>query len=195
MTILDRLLGRPEVKAMTAAPMPAFHPRLQVIDTKAVTGPGVAAYANDYPLSSLGNDPQQKAKRYLQAYKVGWFYKAESKISGDLARQPWVVTDGDIDSEDPDETRIQEPDLDIPFERLDPIEQFMRLMERPNPQQTGRQLRQKTFIRRDMAGWTFWYLEASSENALPTAIYGISPARLWPSYDKRNGALLGWVLD
>ena len=162
---------------------------------KAVTGAGVPAYANDYPLSSLREDPQQRAEAFLKAYKCGWFYKAESRISGDLARQPWTVTDGDIESEDPEETKLPRPDLDIPFESLDPIEQFMRLMERPNPSQTGRQLRQKTFIRRDMAGWTFWYLEAASPASLPTAIYGISPARLWPSFDRRTGKLLGYVLD
>ena len=162
---------------------------------KAVTGAGVTAYATDYPLSSLREEPQARAKAFLRAYKCGWFYKAESKISGDLAKQPWVVHDGDVDSEDPDETKLPEPDLDIPFEQLNPIEQFMRLMERPNPRQTGRMLRQKTFIRRDMAGWTFWYLETSGPVAPITAIYGISPSRLWPSYDKRTNELLGWVLD
>ena len=70
-------------------------------------------------------------------------------------------------------------------------------MEKPNPSQTGRQLFQKTQIRLDMAGWTFWYLEnAGPEGSglLPTAIYGISPARMWPSFDKA-GALIGWVMD
>ena len=166
-------------------------------DIKAVTGAGVSAFLNDPPLSSLRqmDDPQAKAKAFLQAYKCGWFYKAESKISGDLARLPWTVSDGDVESDDPEETNIPQPDLDIPFETLNPIDQFMRLMERPNPQQTGRMLRQKTHIRRDMAGWTFWYLEAASPLSPITAIYGISPSRLWPSYDKRSGQLLGWILD
>jgi hypothetical protein len=70
----------------------------------------------------------------------------------------------------------------------------MRLMERPNPRQTGRQLRQKTFIRRDMAGVAFWYLEAPGPNAPITAIYGISPSRLWPAYDSKK-QLIGYVLD
>jgi len=161
---------------------------------KAVTGPGVAAYANDYPLSTLGNSPQDKCAAYLKAYKCGWFYKAESKISGDLSTLPWTVTDGDIESDDPRETEIGRPDLDVPIEQLNPIEQFMRLMERPNPRQTGRQLRQKTFIRRDMAGVAFWYLEAASQSSPITAIYGISPSRLWPAYDSRK-QLMGWVLD
>jgi len=59
-------------------------------DIKAVTGAGVSAFLNDPPLSSLRqmDDPQAKAKAFLQAYKCGWFYKAESKISGDIARLP-----------------------------------------------------------------------------------------------------------
>ena len=174
------------------AVIPYRPPLLQV---KAVTGPGVTAYANDYPLSSLRETPQQRCAAFLKAYRVGWFYKAESKISGDLSRQPWTVSDGDIESEDPEETNVQRPDLDIPFEALNPIEQFMRLMERPNPKQTGTALRQKTYIRRDMAGAAFWYLEVASPTALPTAIYGVSPTRLWPSYDKRTGQLLGYILD
>lgn len=178
------------VKSLTIVEPPIIRATL-----KAVTGAALTAYANDLPLSFLNQEPQARARAYLKAYKHGWFYKAESKISDDLKRLPWVVHDGDIDSEDRDETRIPEPDLDIPFERLDPIEQFMRLMERPNPKQTGQQLRQKTFIRKDMAGWTFWYLETSGPVAPITAIYGISPSRLWPSYDKRTNELLGWVLD
>jgi hypothetical protein len=179
-------------------PVPAVLPAVRTSwDIKAVTGAGVTAFLNDPPLSSLRamDDPQAKAKAFLKAYKCGWFYKAESKISGDLAKQPWTVSDGDVESDDPEEANIPRPDLDIPFEQLNPIDQFMRLMERPNPQQTGRMLRQKTFIRRDMAGWTFWYLEAASPVAAVTAIYGVSPARLWPSYDKRSGELIGWILD
>jgi portal protein len=164
------------------------------LPVKAVTGAGVAAYANDYPLSTLGTSPQERCAGYLKAYKCGWFYKAESKISGDLATLPWTVTLGDIESDNPEETEVKRPDLDIPFEQLNPIEQFMRLMERPNPRQTGRQLRQKTYIRRDMAGVSFWYLEAASERSPITAIYGISPSRLWPAYDSRK-QLMGYVLD
>jgi phage portal protein BeeE len=182
-----------EVKSLTLAP-PNGVVRRTYPDIKAVTGPGVQAYARDYPLSSLGNDPQDRCARFLQAYKCGWFYKAESKISGDLATLPWTVSDGDIESDDPRETEIGRPDLDVPIGQLNPIEQFMRLMEKPNPKQTGRQLRQKTFIRRDMAGVAFWYLEAASANSPISAIYGISPTRLWPAYDK-NKQLIGWVLD
>ena len=174
------------VKALTVT-----RPSLEV---KAVTGAGVQAYSEGILLSSLRNTPQERAAAYLRAYKFGWFYKAESKISGDLATLPWTVSDGDIESDDPRETEIGRPDLDVPIETLNPIEQFMRLMERPNPRQTGRQLRQKTFIRRDMAGCAFWYLEAAGPNAPITAIYGISPSRLWPAYDRQN-QLLGYVLD
>lgn len=162
---------------------------------KAVTGAGVQAYFNDFPLSSLMDTPQKKAAAYLRAYKCGWFYKAESKISGDLATLPWTVSDGDVESDDPQEATIGRPDLDIPIEQLNPIEQFMRLMEKPNEtKQTGRMLRQKTCIRRDMAGVGFWYLETTGPTAPITAIYGISPSRLWTARDTR-GQLIGYALD
>jgi hypothetical protein len=158
-------------------------------EIKAVTsGP---AWVNATPLSSLLSTPQARAAAYLRAYKVGWFYKAEHKIADDIANLD--VSVAPEDSEGDNEVEIIEPDLFTPWERLDPIGQFLRLMERPNPNQTGRQLRAKTQIRLDMAGTAFWYLEGS-EQGLPTAIYGISPSRMWDSRD-RDGNLIGWVMD
>jgi hypothetical protein len=161
-----------------------------------VTGPGVLAYQNDPSLRSISDDPTERAAMFLRAYKVGWFYKAESKISGDIANLGVSVAHEDEGGEN--EATVIEPDLFTPWERLDPIGQFLRLMERPNPYQTGRQLRQKTMIRTDMAGWTHWYMEGAGpigSGVLPTGIYGISPTRLTPSFDKTSGTLLGWVLD
>jgi len=186
-TILDRLMGS---KAAPPAPIPAPPAAFKI-----VTGPGVTAYASDPPLSSWLTSDQQRCAAYLRAYKVGWFNKAERKISTDVAGLAWSISSGDVESEQ-EENTLPTPDLDIPFEDLNPVEQLMRLLERPNPFQTGKQLIQRTQIRRDMAGTAFWYLEgvAGSPSGLPTGIYGISPARLWPSYDQNN-QLIGYVLD
>jgi phage portal protein BeeE len=175
-SFLDRLLGREPV-----APV------------KAASGPGVQAMTYDRPLFTLGQTQQKRMEAYLKAYKVGWFYKAEAKISSDIASLKVHVAPENDEGEN--EAEVIEPDLFTPWLQLDPIGQFLRLMERPNPNQTGRQLRQKTQIRIDMAGAAFWYLE-SPEYAygLPTAIYGISPARMWESRD-REGNLIGWVMD
>lgn len=159
---------------------------------KAVTGAGVTAYYTDPLLSSYLQNPQSKAERFLRAYKVGWFHKAERKISTDVASLDWSVSEGDIES-DRAETTLPHPDLDIPFDDLDPIGQLIRLLERPNPYQTGKALIQKTQIRRDMAGTAFWYLE-NGDFGLPTAIYGISPSRMWESRNER-GERIGWVMD
>jgi len=167
-----------------------FRPRAPV---KAASGPGVQALINDRPLYVLGNDPRKRMEAYLKAYKVGWFYKAESKISNDIACLKVHVSPEN--SMGDNEAEVIEPDLFVPWETLDPIGQFLRLMERPNPYQTGRQLRQKTQIRIDMAGCAFWYLESPDAlYGLPTAIYGISPSRMSPSYDER-GRLVGWIVD
>lgn len=176
MTLLDRLLGRQEPKPQ-----------------KAVTGPGVAAYLSGNPLlSSLMGTPQQKMAAYLRAYRIGWFYKAGNKISTDLALLKVQVMPEDAAGDN--DAAIVAADLSVPWERLDPIQQFLRLMERPNPYQTGRQLRKKTQIRRDFAGAAFWWLEGATSRELPTGVYGISPARMWPSYNKA-GQLIGWVMD
>jgi phage portal protein BeeE len=166
------------------------------LEVKAVDGGSAAiAWQRDYPLSMYGNDPNQRAAAYLRAYKVGWFYKAESKISRDISNLKRVLAPEDELGDN--ETALLEPDLTTPWESLDPPHQFLRLMERPNPNQTGRQLFQKTQIRLDMAGWTYWFLEEAGpvgSGILPTAIYGISPSRMTPSFDSR-GNLIGWVMD
>lgn len=159
---------------------------------KAVTGPGVASYQNGYLLSSMRDTPQARAATFLQAYKCGWFYKAGSKITGDFAALPWSLSSGDADANET-ETALPRPDLTVPWEQLSAIDQLQRLMEKPNPYQTGRQLRQKTLIRRDFGGAAFWYLE-NGAFGLPTAIYGISPARMWVSRAP-NGQVIGYVMD
>jgi len=157
---------------------------------KAVTNLG--PWATGIPLTSLYDTPQRRAAAALKAYKVGWFYKAEHKIAEDIAALKVSVAPEDTEGDN--ETTVVEPDLFTDWERLDPIGQFLRLMERPNPNQTGRALRAKTQIRVDMAGWGFWYLENGANGGLPTAIYGISPSRMWASHDNA-GNLIGWVMD
>jgi phage portal protein BeeE len=173
------------------APVQAGPPALSPVrDSKAVTS--IEPWSRGPTLDSVSEDADKKAARYLKAYKVGWFHKAGRKITNDLATLPWTVSDGDAESGDR-EAVLDRPDLDIPFATLSPIDQFQRLMERPNPNQTGRVLRQKTQIRIDFGGAAFWYLE-NAGSGLPTAIYGISPARMWPARAK-DGSLLGWILD
>ena len=158
---------------------------------KAVTSLG--PWGTGVSLSTMQNTDQAKAAAYLKAYSVGWFHKAGAKISGDFANLPWHISDGDIESDDPNEATLPKPDLTIPFDQLDPIDQLQRLMEKPNPYYSGRVLRQKSWIRHKFGGLAILYLE-NGDFGLPTAIYGISPARMWPSYAK-NGTLIGWVMD
>lgn len=160
----------------------------QPASMKAVTSP---IWSVGPPLQSLFDTPQKRAEIALKAYKVGWFYKAEHKIAEDIAGL--AISASPENAEGDNEIARVEPDLFTPWDQLDPIGQFLRLMERPNEYQTGRALRAKTQIRTDMAGTAMWYLEGGALG-LPTSIFGISPSRMWPSYDK-NGVLIGWVMD
>jgi hypothetical protein len=172
-TLLDRLLGRPERKAVYGGPY--------------------LATLNQGPLLSLTHaEPRDRAARYLAAYKVGWFYKAGRKISIDVGGLAFSLSYEDTEGDNAE--HITAAATSVPFERLDPLEQFLRLMERPNPYQTGRQMFEKTQIRLDFAGSAFWYMENGSGGQLPTALYGISPTRMTPSISK-SGELLGWVMD
>lgn len=160
---------------------------------KAVGGPGVLAYNNGTLLSGLLDTPQRKAAAFLRAYRVGWFYKAEAKISSTIAGLSRTLSTEDDSGDNLDE--LTEQPLNVPFDTLNPAQQFLRLMERPNPNQTGRDLFAKTMIRLDMAGTAFWYLESPSLlTGIPSAIYGISPARMTASRNAA-GQLIGWVLD
>ena len=67
-------------------------------------------------------------------------------------------------------------------------------MERPNPYQTGRTLFTKTQIRIDFTGMGYIFLEGGDGGQLPTALYGISPARMWVSVNPQ-GRIIGWVMD
>lgn len=173
-TFLDRLFGRPE---------PARPP-----SAKAVTSLG--PWANATPLSSFADTPQKRAAMYLRAYKVGWFHKAGRKIAGDVASLEWSLSLGDAEEGDA-EAVLDKPDLTTPFESLAPIDQLQRLLERPSPNQTWRQLAHKTQVRLDFAGAACWYLAGG---LLPNALYGISPARMTEARD-RSGELIGWVMD
>jgi phage portal protein BeeE len=155
-------------------------------------GPYLAALQSGPLLSVTGTSYQEKAQAYLRAYKSGWFYKAESRISRDLANLAWTLSYEDSEGDNAEE--IVAPSNSTPFERLDPLEQFLRLSERPNPWQTGRQLKQQSQIRLDMTGRALIYLEGGDGGGLPTAMYGISPSRMWPSHNAK-GELVGWVLD
>lgn len=180
-----------QVDDATAARVGLIRPRGGT--RKAVSGPGVATYYNGGPmLTSLLDTPQARAASFLRAYKVGWFYKAESRISTDISNLDRCLK---LYQPDGSEFGVEPAPFSLPLAALSPEQGFLRLMERPNPKQTGRELFAQTMIRLDMAGTAFWYLESPSPlTGLPTAIYPISPARLTPSYD-RSGALLGWVMD
>jgi phage portal protein BeeE len=155
-------------------------------------GPYLAALQSGPLLSVLGASYQEKAAAYLRAYKTSWFYKAESRISRDFANLTWTLSYEDSEGDNAEE--IVAPANNVPFASLDPLEQFLRLSERPNPYQTGRQLKQQSQIRLDMTGRALIYLEGGDGGGLPTAMYGISPSRMWPSHNAK-GELVGWVLD
>lgn len=174
-SFLDRLLGR------------------QPVTRKAVSGGAWMSALQQGPLLSNYYDTWHKrAEAYLRAYKVGWFYKAGSRISQDFANLPWTLAYED--SEGDNEEDITAAPGNVPFERLAPLEQFLRLSERPNPWQSGRAFKQQQQIRLDFTGRAIIYVEDADATGLPTALYGINPARMYQSRNAR-GELVGWVMD
>ena len=142
-------------------------------------------------ITALHGDWQARAAAYLAAYKVGWFYKGGARIARDFSNLAWTLAyeDGDGDNED----EITAPANNVPFDALGPLEQFLRLSERPNPYQNGRELKHRQLVRFLFTGRACYYLE-NADMGLPTGLYGVSPTRLWPSLGK-DGRRIGWVLD
>jgi hypothetical protein len=175
-TILDRILGR------TAPP-----PRKAVMG-----GPWLSSLQQGPLLSAWGNTWNERAATYLAAYKVDWFYKAGSRIAADFATLDWTLAYEDAEGDNEEE--IVAAPGNVPWERLSPLEQFLRLCERPNPHQTGLAFRHQQQIRLDFTGRALVYVEDGDGTGLPTALYGISPERMWPSRNAR-GELVGWVMD
>jgi phage portal protein BeeE len=176
-TILDRILGRNAPPARKATLGGAWLSAIQ-------GGPGL--------LELYGNSWNERAGVFLAAYKVDWFYKAGSRIAADFATLDWTLSYED--SEGDNEEEITAAPGNVPWERLDPLEQFLRLAERPNPWQTGLAFRQQQQIRLDFTGRALIYVEDGDGSGLPTALYGISPERMWPSRNAR-GELIGWLMD
>ena len=154
-------------------------------------GPWLASLYNGTQLSSLHDTWNRRAEAYLRAYKVGWFYKAGSRISQDFANLAWTLNYED--SEGDNAEQITAAPGNVPWQQLDPLQQFLRLSERPNPYQSGRSFKQQQMIRLDFTGRALVYVEDDG-TGLPSAWYGISPERMVPSRNKQ-GVLLGWVLD
>src|SRR5690349_17268363 len=84
-TILDRLLGREPVRPAALK---------AVVDASPFYG---------IPLSVAGADWHTRAARYLEAYRVGWFYKAGSRISRDVAQLKWILAYEDTEGDNADE--------------------------------------------------------------------------------------------
>jgi phage portal protein BeeE len=167
-SLLDRLLGRTEPEA------------------KAVTGPGAFAmtYHTPYGASwttSASRDPHRLMAEALALYRQPWVNVAERAISNRLLRLPWHLEDeaGDTVDESAGEQ----------------FQVIQRLIERPNPQMTRRQLWGVTLRHLGLAGNAFWYLDQRDLAAgTPLQILYINPARMTPAQDDA-GNVTGWVVD
>lgn len=154
---------------------------------KAATGLGVISMTYNPPLESLRNTPQEMMKKFLKAYKVGWFYKAESAISFD-------VSNLEISLKDEAGNEIEVPPKEKRWESLNPIEQLRRLLDRPNKDVSWREFIEKSIIRYDLAGNAFWYYDEIDEiDGTFTGVYNISPVRMYPA--KKGIKVIGWVVD
>lgn len=159
------------------------------VATKAASGPGVISMMYDAKLTSVRETPQEMMKRFLRAYKVTWFYKAESVISFD-------VSNLEVELKREDGSVVEVPDRKAEFDSLNPIDQCRRLLDQPNPKQTWRRFIEKWMIRMDMAGNNFWFEDELEEQfGTPKALWNISPARMWPAFSKDGKDIIGWVMD
>lgn len=153
---------------------------------KAASGIGAIQMATQPQLQSFRNTPQEMMKKFLKAYKVGWFFKAGSAVSFDTSNL-------EVTLKDAAGNEIPLPPKDKDFASLSPVEQCRRLLDMPNPKESWRQFIEKSIIRYDFAGNAIWYLDEMDDDLCPTGIYNISPTRMWPA--QKGTRVIGWVLD
>lgn len=157
--------------------------------TKAASGPGVYSMTFGTQLggsSLFGASPQQKARRFLRAYRVGWFYKAGRVIAGDVASLPSRLEDAEGNA--------------VTAAPGSPLYRLARVLDRPNPAAARsigyprRLLWERTVVCLDFTGNAFWYLEQPDSLGIPSRTLLITPDRMTPAQD-REGNVIGWVMD
>ena len=180
MSIVDTLLGRSSSKALVAQePLPL----VEVPAQKAAIGAGAWALEHHTPLTmAVRHDTEKFMKRAQQiSHSAPWVATCERIISGKVGTIPWHLEDREGEAIDDTGTG--------------PVADFRRLIERPNPHTTRRELWQLTSRHLGVCGNAFWFLD--QRNAVtnaPLQILYINPARMTPAQDKA-GYLTGWVLD
>jgi HK97 family phage portal protein len=168
----------------------------RTIDTpaKAAVGPGVISLQNDIPLWRLGDmtyaQLHKRSQRLMKeaqqvSYANPWIRAAERTISARGSSAPWHF-------EDRDGKRLGDEKGDKAPDAL--TERLMALLEKPNPNMTGRALKHITVRHMGVVGNGCWFLDSQDLYGLPEAIYYLNPARLVPILDA-NGNLAFWSLD
>lgn len=169
LTIFDRLLGRTELAVVEP-------------EAKAVTGPGAFAMTYHTPLHSLSRDPHKlMAEAQALFHSNAWVNAAERAIGNRLVTVPWHLEDDNGDT--------------VTDKSPEPYRNVLKLMRRPNTEQTRQKLWRITGRHLGLTGNAFWYLDQRDALAgTPLSIMYINPARMTPALDAA-GNVTGWVLD
>jgi phage portal protein BeeE len=167
MSLLDRLFGPSTALAV---------PEPEVIEAKAVTGPGAFAMEHNVPLRSLGRTPQAMARQAMDTFRSNeWINTAEGLIDDKFATVKWHL-------EDTAGETVEE-------------NQVPGFLRQPNPVWSRSAIWKLTCRHMGLTGRSFWYLDALDRStSVPQAVYTIPPDRMWAATD-RGGNLRGWIMD
>lgn len=158
---------------------------------KAETGSFVANVSFGTYLLGRDRTPQAKMRRAQAAYHTNpWIGTAESTVTRRVAGLPWHLEDGkDEEYEEPMPGPVQ-----AAFTLLEKPQAALAPEMRDPGLLTRRALVSITSRHIGLCGMSYWYLDSTDGQGIPSAILYVNPARVWPSTTK-NGRIVGWVLD
>lgn len=116
-------------------------------------------------------------REYLNKY-TGYVYACISAIAESVARTEFFVV---------------KEDSVKGVQRIDNHE-VNRLLNNPNPDLSGFQLREMTQTHLELTGESFWYLATGETTKKPREVYLLRPDLMYVSFDKETGLVTGYVL-
>jgi HK97 family phage portal protein len=103
-------------------------------------------------------------KSYIEAYRIGWVRACVQVIAYNAANVSYRLLRTDVDEDEEDAEITASPVLE--------------LLERPNPQQTGFELRELMWTDLELTGNAYWALEALNVYGQPAEVYRLNPANV-----------------
>jgi HK97 family phage portal protein len=115
---------------------------------------------------SQAGRPNRQAADFLNAIRIPWVFRCVMTIAASFAASEWDLMEGDEEAEEEGTATAIE----------DPNDEFLQLIERPNPVQSGFHFRELALVYMELLGENFISLENKDARGRPRELYILNPA-------------------